>query len=326
MTGKQLHHILRLSEFIDNYIEGKPYSECLVTHNNKESLEKAKFNQYSLQEAVDLANKVTEETLNKMNSAIQNIYSDNKEFIDKILDKITIDIFKQHLNIPKATCTKKVYPTNFKHVFVTSDLHFGHNNILKYEYKRWEMMGTNEQTSMVKYITDLGTSQEEMCNLVDDDWLRIENEVIKLWIDKHDEKLIDNWNSVVSNNDIIYILGDLSFKSGLKTNEILKRLNGHKVLVKGNHENIWMDKDADLSLFDEIVDYKEFDYKNHKFVLSHYPIQCFNKANKGAIHLFGHIHSNELEYPIKNAFNVGVDVNNYSPVNIDKYISLYSEI
>ena len=50
----------------------------------------------------------------------------------------------------------------------------------------------------------------------------------------------------------------------------------------------------------------------------HYPIQAFkhmNKENKPAVLLFGHIHTFKVVMP-KYSFNVGVDVNSYTPINI----------
>ena len=330
--GKQLHHIIRLLDFINAYIQGMSYKECLIYRSgNKQLLENAKFNKFNLDEAVKLAEEYNDKINNVMYNILQQKYPDSKivdysnKNIDDLLNNITMDVFNIYLNKDKSHISKPIYPTNYPNVFVTSDLHFGHKNIMKYETGRWDMLGTNEQTALFRYVKELGLTVEEMCKLIDDDWERLQNEMLNVWIDKHDKELIKRWNETVSNKDLVYILGDLSFRTGLETNEILKQLNGHKVLIKGNHENIWMDKDTDLSLFEEIVDYKEFDYQKHKFVLCHFPIQNYNKMDKGAIHLFGHIHSSSLQYPIKNAFNVGVDVNNYKPVNIEKYLLSFKD-
>lgn len=60
--GKQLHHIIRMNDFIKNYVANKSYKECLTSYANKELLWKAKLNMFSLEEAKQLAVKYDEET------------------------------------------------------------------------------------------------------------------------------------------------------------------------------------------------------------------------------------------------------------------------
>ena len=66
-----------------------------------------------------------------------------------------------------------------------------------------------------------------------------------------DNELIENWNSVVSNDDIVYILGDISWYDDSKTANIFSRLNGHKILIKGNHDKI---SSYLYGFFDKVVD------------------------------------------------------------------------
>ena len=78
-------------------------------------------------------------------------------------------------------------------------------------------------------------------------------------------------------------------------------LKGHKVMVKGNHDDI---KDLRYKqLFDEICDYKEIsdtlDGKNVKLVLCHYPILMWKDQHRGSILLYGHVHNSIEEYYFK---------------------------
>jgi calcineurin-like phosphoesterase family protein len=50
------------------------------------------------------------------------------------------------------------------------------------------------------------------------------------------EALIDIWNSVVSDDDEVWILGDLCMGKLDENLKLAKRLNGHKILVAGNHD------------------------------------------------------------------------------------------
>lgn len=62
------------------------------------------------------------------------------------------------------------------------------------------------------------------------------------------QALIRNYNAVVHKNDTVYILGDISYHLPLdRANELLSKLNGKKILVKGNY-----DKNYDSVLFEEI--------------------------------------------------------------------------
>ena len=62
-----------------------------------------------------------------------------------------------------------------------------------------------------------------------------------------DEYIIKQWNSSVNKNDEVYILGDLSFLDGEKTNEYLKRLNGKKYLIKDDKLQYCVDIYAELA-------------------------------------------------------------------------------
>lgn len=116
---------------------------------------------------------------------------------------------------------------------------------------------------------------------------------------EHDKLLKDNWNKTVTNGDTVYILGDIgkigSNSDTEKLIEVIATLKGRKVLVVGNHDVL---KDIRLKqLFVEICDYKEivdnYNGLNHNLVLSHYPILMWNGQHKGAIHLYGHVHSTD---------------------------------
>lgn len=80
--------------------------------------------------------------------------------------------------------------------WVTSDLHFGHNNIMRF------CPNTRPYNS----------------------------------VDQMDEALIAEWNATVGENDVVFHLGDFSFYGAAKTKTILERLNGYIVFVKGNHD------------------------------------------------------------------------------------------
>lgn len=177
-------------------------------------------------------------------------------------------------------------------IFYTADLHFGHKNIIKYENRPFEDV-------------------EDM-----------------------NEQLIKKWNKKVKPNDTVYILGDFAFPNSKLTcrdiEDIVNKLNGEKILITGNHDS-WVSKKAfNTKCFKQIVPYAEIydtsvKRENPIVILFHYPIEDWDGRFYEAIHLHGHIHSNEISYA-KNRYNVGVDVCNYEPVTLEEIIKLQGKI
>lgn len=61
--------------------------------------------------------------------------------------------------------------------------------------------------------------------------------------ENHAEKIQTNWNSIVRDNDIVLIPGDISWAMGFNEAEkdilFIKDLKGNKVLLRGNHDYWW---------------------------------------------------------------------------------------
>lgn len=174
-------------------------------------------------------------------------------------------------------------------IYYISDTHFGHKNIINYEHRPFKCV-------------------EEM-----------------------NETLIYNWNKKVKPEDDIYILGDFSSYSATNENniKILKRLNGKKHLVLGNHDSFARKPSFDKTLFESINDYREINDNGRHVCLFHYPIAVYDRQHYGSYHCYGHVHSKMHLVPEQlrksgRAFNVGVDVNNYEPVTLDELIERYN--
>ena len=140
------------------------------------------------------------------------------------------------------------------------------------------------------------------------------------------ETLIANWNKKVKRGDSIYILGDFAFTSAANVGALLDRLNGNKYLIKGNHDSFLRDGGSEIRKFIWIKDYARIKDNGYDVILFHYPIAVFDKQHHGAIHLYGHIHSNgrtrhPLTVNIENAYNVGVDVWNFEPVTLKEILN-----
>lgn len=149
-------------------------------------------------------------------------------------------------------------------------------------------------------------------------------------VNEMDEKLIENWNSVVKNTDTVYHLGDFSFhRSDWRPDQhILARLHGTKHLIVGNHDSAqfmrkcqeWesvTDGLLELSLPSSTLG-REGSHLH--FVLSHYPMREWNGFYHGSYHLFGHVHGKMKPYC--RSMDVGVDTNNFMPYSLDEIVDL----
>ena len=122
-------------------------------------------------------------------------------------------------------------------------------------------------------------------------------------VEEMNEKMIENWNNTVSDDDVVYHLGDFGIGNIDKSIEILKRLNGKILLIKGNHDHTKNIKKMTPYL-DEYLNAGHY-LKSHKyqFYLSHFPMQIGNRPR--IFNLHGHIHSHPSTELTQ--FNVGVD-------------------
>lgn len=142
-------------------------------------------------------------------------------------------------------------------------------------------------------------------------------------VSEMNEKLIENWNNVVSDNDIVFHLGDFAFGGSSLYKDILDRLNGSIYLILGNHDNkaLYNFKHEKVKGIEKQM---LIEIDNQRIYLNHYPFLCYAGSDKGVWQLFGHVHSGgstegfdipRLQYLMKNQYDVGVDNNNYTPIS-----------
>lgn len=154
-------------------------------------------------------------------------------------------------------------------------------------------------------------------------------------VEEMNQELVKRWNAVVSNGDIVYVLGDMFWCNMQTAIPVLDSLKGQKFLIKGNHDRC---KDARfLKQFAKVTEYLEVDDGDRKVVLCHYPIPCFKNHFYGWYHLYGHVHSsfewnmmehdkflmNELYDRPCQMYNVGAMMPwmDYTPRTLDEIVS-----
>lgn len=127
------------------------------------------------------------------------------------------------------------------------------------------------------YISDLHIGHKNI--------LRFDNR--PFWnISDQNEEMIKRWNTAVTNNDEVYILGDFAWQNDMGL-EVVKQLKGKKFLILGNHDRL---NQLLRQEFEWTKDYAEIKDGGRSVVLCHYPIAHWHNADYGTIHLYGHIH------------------------------------
>lgn len=176
-------------------------------------------------------------------------------------------------------------PDFSKKIWLTSDIHGYHKNL----------------TSGVSSWPDKVTS----CRQFDDQFVMTET-------------VVNNINSVVGEDDILYSLGDWSF-GGYDNIKKLRDMIKCKTIIHllGNHcGNIRKSQELH-KLFTHLSYYEEFRYKGILFSLFHYPIGSWNELGHGGVNLFGHCHS-KYSRVIGRQMDVGLDTNNYFPYSLNE--------
>jgi len=169
-------------------------------------------------------------------------------------------------------------------IFFASDHHFHHKNILTFK--------DQDQTPL---------------RVFDD-------------VDHMNEHMVCCHNNVVKPTDKVYFLGDVSMSRNAKGLEILRRMNGEKILIKGNH---------DLCSLGQYLTYFKDVRGSHQFdgmILTHIPIHPESLARWG-VNVHGHLHNNTVMIrgfagkpvePDSRYFNVSMERINYTPISLEE--------
>lgn len=156
-------------------------------------------------------------------------------------------------------------------------------------------------------------------------------------VEERDEVIIRNWNATISKNDTVWLLGDVAYAPEAEFISLMRKLNGHKRIVMGNHDKSWMWRLNETHKGDvvSVCDYAKVSDDGRKVVLSHYPIAFWDGQHKGAYHVYGHVHGTDEErlfqefgkslveaghLPEFRAVNAGIMVTGYVPKTLDQLI------
>lgn len=143
-------------------------------------------------------------------------------------------------------------------------------------------------------------------------------------VDEMDEHMIERWNSVVKQGDIVYHLGDVVMGDREWFKKNWPRLNGSKRLIVGNHDDIPFLSSG--GFFKKVGMWRMF--PEFGLLFSHVPLhesgllRLLDKKGKfpedafTLLNVHGHIHQNPS--PPGPYRNVSVEAIDYTPINIEE--------
>jgi calcineurin-like phosphoesterase family protein len=160
--------------------------------------------------------------------------------------------------------------------------------------------------------------------------------------DEMHQAIIDNWNSVVGEEDTAFYLGDLFYKCRWElAKEIVDQMNGKMYHIMGNHdryqdikrigrfEKIYGD---DTALGGATINVEDVDANRgwQTIVMCHYMIFQWNKAHYSAWHLHGHSHQSIAKNEEFNwlydrkVLDVGINGWDYRPLSYQQIKDIFT--
>ena len=144
-------------------------------------------------------------------------------------------------------------------------------------------------------------------------------------ISEHDKKIIENWNSVIAPNDVVYHLGDVMLNDNTYGMKCLGQLNGNIRIIPGNH-----DTPRRLALYGilpnvEVLRLAEIiKFDKHNFYFSHHPTITsnldFDKPLKARlINICGHCHTKDKFEDMDKGviYHVEMDAHDNFPIKLE---------
>lgn len=171
--------------------------------------------------------------------------------------------------------------------------------------------------SETKYIADL-----HLLDPTSLDW----RGYLNLTLDDYPEYLKDRWNKFTDKDDLVIIIGDLGYYSQY-TMDIIRSLNGRKVLVIGNHDSSWLPHLQNTDIFQGIYWY----ILHNGIYIKHIPELSSEIKCNYFIHGHHHCYSS---YNMRNSliqyandvhrYNCAADLIKHKPCTIQE-LSMYKE-
>jgi calcineurin-like phosphoesterase family protein len=141
-------------------------------------------------------------------------------------------------------------------------------------------------------------------------------------VEEMDDTIINNINAVVAENDTLWVMGDITYKSCNHIENYRRRIKCKNIhVIFGNHDK--KIKGALRRIFTSAEHYQEISIDKQTIILFHYPITVWDKAHHNSWHLFGHSHGNHTKWreehmPNSLSFDIGVDCHDFKPLSFEQ--------
>ena len=164
---------------------------------------------------------------------------------------------------------------------------------------------------MIYFTADLHLGHENIMHLCNRQFNNIE---------EHDEYILQSINNVCTENDNLYILGDIGYPKDInKLRDYLKRINANVYVVLGNHDsryNLMQLKRE--GIIKDVSDFAKVANEGKLIVCCHYPLKEWVGYYRGSYLAYGHTHGNIKQYD--RCMDVGVDNIGYTPIEFNELI------
>jgi len=178
-------------------------------------------------------------------------------------------------------------------IFWIADTHFDHKNICFHAQRKAWLIPNPNYNPEIPYD------------------IRINNPNITK-LKEHNEDLIRFWNSRVSYNDIVYIVGDFAW---MNHDHFIGALHGKKIMLIGSHDKM---NQNTLRNFTEVNNMIQRTINGRLYHICHWAMRSWQGSfSHSSCNIYGHSHARMPEFDNMLAFDVGVDAHDFGPIPME---------
>lgn len=145
-------------------------------------------------------------------------------------------------------------------------------------------------------------------------------------VEEMNEYMIAQWNSVVSDGDTVFVLGNFAWQPEI-CELLIEQLNGSIYVMNGEWDQATQDviklKNTEPKLHFLVEGIRHL--ANAKAVLSYWPLLDWPKRKQGTVSFIGHSNKAHKTDHKKKVVNVSCDRWDFKPVNALEMIKLYND-
>ena len=142
-------------------------------------------------------------------------------------------------------------------------------------------------------------------------------------VEQMDNEIISNLEKMVQTGDVLYYLGDLTFKETVAEEffDKFSHLEIHYII--GNHDNTEVLKIAN-KYSKNVSPLIDITIEGISITLCHYAMRVWNNSHLNSWQLYGHSHGTLV--PKGKQYDVGVDNNSFKPVSFENLKRIMTEL